>query len=158
MSMGAVASTGAIAAVVCDIVYWNRSSHLTDPMFDQWPVILSTQAMLASSIITACVPQFKRLLDLLNSGPLGTDDLRRRGQTGWYGYVGRSRDENQSSDPHLAKPIHTHYPFGKLLSKPSRTESYQNLLDGPRCIRMQTGLAPSRADRQICEGNPERPQ
>ncbi|KAL8808482.1 MAG: hypothetical protein Q9182_000033 [Xanthomendoza sp. 2 TL-2023] len=140
-------SLGPIAAAVCDIVYWNRTAHSTDPMFDQWPVILSTQSMLASSIIAACIPQFKRLLDLLNSGMLGTDDLRRRGQTGWYGYTGRSPDENQSSDPHLAKPVHTYYPFGKFLSKPSRTESYQSLLDGPRGIRMQTGLAPSRADR-----------
>ncbi|KAL8683515.1 MAG: hypothetical protein Q9186_000555 [Xanthomendoza sp. 1 TL-2023] len=100
--------------------------------------------MLASSIITACVPQFKRLLNLLNSGMLGTDDLRRRGQTGWYGYTGHSGDNNKSqssSDPHhVAKSNPNTYPFRNIFLRPSRTDSYQNLLDGPRSIGLQTGF------------------
>lgn len=59
-------------------------------MFDDWRVIICTQVMLSASIITACLPQFKRLLDGLRSGMLGADDLRRRGQTGLYGYRGHS--------------------------------------------------------------------
>ena len=79
-----------ITATVCQIVYWNQSSDSSDPMFDQWRVIICTQVALSASIVTACVPQIVRLLDCLQSGMLGADDLRRRGQTGSYGYTGHS--------------------------------------------------------------------
>lgn len=59
-------------------------------MFDQLRVIICTQVALSASIVTACMPQFVRLLECLQSGMLGTDDLRRRGQTGLYGYTGHS--------------------------------------------------------------------
>ena len=66
-------------------------------MFDEWPAIICTQALLSASIVTACVPQFKRLLDCLESGMLGTDDLRRRGQIGLYGYTGHSRNNHSKA-------------------------------------------------------------
>lgn len=76
-------------------------------MFDEWRVLICTQVVLSASIVTACVPQFKRLLDCFNSGMLSTDDLRRRGQTGLHGYTGHS-GKSLSQAYYMLEPKDTH--------------------------------------------------
>lgn len=98
-------------------------------MFDEWPVILCTQVSLSASIVTACVPQFKRLLDCLESGMLGTDDLRRRGQTGLYGYTGDS-GKNQSKAYYMLEPRSANS-NGKTDQKPNETGPSQWMRFGP---------------------------
>ena len=84
-----------IAATVCQLIFANRYSRSADPFFDGWRLSVCTQTVLAAGIVTACVPQFKRLLDLLESWMLRSDDLRRRRQSGSYGYTGaQSKDPN----------------------------------------------------------------
>lgn len=124
-----------IAATICQIIYWDRSSHSTDLTFDEWPVVICTQALLSASIITACVPQFKRLLDCLESGMLGTDDLRRRGQTGLYGYTGHS-GKNQSKAYYMLEPRSTNS-NGKTDPKLNETGPSQWIRTGPGDISLQ---------------------
>ena len=77
------------------LVYQNRvlgTAHIT---FMLWPVVLCNQANQNLSIITACVPYLKPLIDSLESGMIRTDDLRRRDITGAYAY-GQSKSRSGS--------------------------------------------------------------
>lgn len=104
-------------------------------MFEDWRVIICTQVSLFASIVTACVPQFKRLLDCLESGMLGTDDLRRRGQTGLYGYTGNS-GKNQSKAYYMLEPKKTNS-NRKADQSLSETGPDQRMGIEPRGIRSQ---------------------
>ena len=127
-----------IAATTCQIIYSNLSSHSPDPTFDEWRLIICTQVVLSSSIVTACVPQFKRLLDCLQSGMLGTDDLRRRGQTGLYGYTGRS-GKNLSEAYYMLEPkdANSHRKADQKLRE--RGPENTRMGSGPRDFRSQGG-------------------
>ena len=105
-------------------------------MFDEWRFIICTQVLLSASIVTACVPQFKRLLDCLESGMLGTDDLRRRGQMGLYGYTGHS-GKSQSKAYYMLEPKNTN-PNRKADQKSCETGPGQGTGIGSRDIRMET--------------------
>ncbi|KAL8857575.1 MAG: hypothetical protein Q9178_005903 [Gyalolechia marmorata] len=75
-----------LAAIIFQLVYQNRAAHTKDSTFKMWPVVLSAQTVQSLSIITACVPCLKPFLESLESGMLRSDDLRRRGLSGAYGY------------------------------------------------------------------------
>ena len=75
-----------LAAIILQLVYQNRAAHTKDRTFKMWPVVLSAQTVQSLSIITACVPCLKPFLESLESGMLRSDDLRRRGLSGAYGY------------------------------------------------------------------------
>ena len=107
-------------------------------MFDEWRVIICTQVLLSVSIVTACMPQFKRLLDCLQSGMLGTDDLRRRGQTGLYGYKGYS-GKSRSKEYYSLEATNTDS-NRKSDQKLRETAPHQRIRVGPHDIRMQTEL------------------
>ena len=127
-----------IAATICQIIYWNRSSDSSDPLFDQWRVIICTQVALSASIVTACVPQFVRLLDCLQSGMLGADDLRRRGQTGSYGYTGHS-GKNRSNAYYMLEPKDKS-PNRKVDQKSHGTSLEDEIMgNGPRDFNSEEG-------------------
>ena len=107
-------------------------------MFDEWRVIICTQVLLSVSIVTACVPQLKRLLDCLQSGMLGTDDLRRRGQTGLYGYTGYS-GKSRSKEYYMLEAKNTDS-NRKSDQKLRETGPHQRIGVKPHDIRMQTEL------------------
>ncbi|KAI4234235.1 MAG: hypothetical protein LQ349_003911 [Xanthoria aureola] len=75
-----------LGAIVGQLVYQNRAASTNDRTFKMWPVVLMAQTVQSLSIITACVPCLKPFLESLESGMLRTDDLRRRGMNGAYGY------------------------------------------------------------------------
>ncbi|KAL8783596.1 MAG: hypothetical protein Q9213_004525 [Squamulea squamosa] len=75
-----------LAAIIVQLVYHNHAAHTSDITFKMWPVVLSAQTVQSLSIITACIPCLKPFLESLESGMLRSDDLRRRGIGGVYGY------------------------------------------------------------------------
>ncbi|KAF6228270.1 hypothetical protein HO133_008000 [Letharia lupina] len=68
-----------IAACVCKLVFWNRTSDPTDPTLDTWPATICTQIIQSLSISSACFLYLKPFLDSVQSGFIRSDDLRRRG-------------------------------------------------------------------------------
>ena len=75
-----------LAAIVMQVVYQNRAKGTDNRTFEMWPVVLCAQIVQSLSIITACIPCLKPFLESLESGMLRSDDLRRRGMNGVYGY------------------------------------------------------------------------
>ncbi|KAL8695664.1 MAG: hypothetical protein Q9224_003251 [Gallowayella concinna] len=75
-----------LAAITVQLIYHNRPAHTSDMTFKTWPTVLSAQMVQSLSIITACIPSLKPFLESLESGMLRSDDLRRRGIGGVYGY------------------------------------------------------------------------
>ncbi|KAI4272577.1 MAG: hypothetical protein LQ337_005209 [Flavoplaca oasis] len=78
--------TMVLVAIVVQVVYHNRAKGRDDRTFEMWPVVLCAQIVQSLSIITACIPCLKPFLESLESGMLRSDDLRRRGMNGVYGY------------------------------------------------------------------------
>ncbi|KAL1983175.1 hypothetical protein VTN96DRAFT_425 [Rasamsonia emersonii] len=67
-----------IVAIVCALVYRNRTIIAPDPMFDTWPVAVCVQVVQSLSIATACSPQFKPFLESLQSSGLRLYELPNR--------------------------------------------------------------------------------
>ncbi|KAF4629830.1 hypothetical protein G7Y89_g8316 [Cudoniella acicularis] len=91
-----------IACTATQLVFTNSdlaSDVGSDPSFNLWKVIVCVQILLATSIMTACIPYLLPFLESLESGMLGADDLRRRGKTDAYGYgtAERSKDSTTNS-------------------------------------------------------------
>lgn len=63
-----------------------RAHGSTDPTLDLWLPALCTQFVQNLSIVTACVPYLKPFYLGLESGMFRTDDFRRHGLIGAYGY------------------------------------------------------------------------
>ena len=74
----------------------NRAGPSSDPSFRLWPTVLCTQVVQAASFISACVPYLRPFLESLESGMIRSDDLRRRGMGGSYGYGDSSQKGNSS--------------------------------------------------------------
>jgi hypothetical protein len=80
-------STASVAAAAtAEMVFLQRTKDSSDLSYKGWQVALCTQLMLCLSISTACIPYLRPFLDSLESGLLRSDDLRRRGMEGSYGY------------------------------------------------------------------------
>lgn len=97
-----------LAATILQLIYLNRAAHTSDATFKAWPVVLGAQMVQSLSIITACIPSLKPFLESLESGMLRSDDLRRRGMGGVYGYgshnltnLSTSRSTGKKEKPHL---------------------------------------------------------
>ena len=58
-------------ATICQLAYAERLKSTTDPSWDAWAVTICTQMVQALSIVTACSPQFKPVLDSLRSSGMG---------------------------------------------------------------------------------------
>lgn len=74
-----------IAAVICQIIYLNRTKPSGDLSFDIWPVTLCTQIVQCLSILTTCLVYLKPFLDSLETGFIQVGDLRRQHVPG-FGY------------------------------------------------------------------------
>ena len=72
-----------VVAIAVQLYYINKVGQHDSPSKD-WHNILSSQIVQNLSIITACVPYLKPLLESLESGMIRSDDLRRRGKDGEY--------------------------------------------------------------------------
>ena len=80
------------------MVFVNRARAASDPSFNLWPSVLSTQVVQTTSFISACVPYLRPFLESLESGMIRSDDLRRRGMEGYYGYGDPSKNDSTSAD------------------------------------------------------------
>ncbi|KAL8726982.1 MAG: hypothetical protein Q9166_006345 [cf. Caloplaca sp. 2 TL-2023] len=106
-----------LGAIIVQLIYLNRAANTTDETFKMWPVVLSAQGVQSLSIITACVPCLKPFLESLESGMLRSDDLRRRGMGGVYGYgshnladlSSRSAGKKEKSQPASNPSASKHY-------------------------------------------------
>lgn len=85
-----------VAAIVAQLVYANRAANSTDPSFDSWPAVVCAQIVQSLSLTTACVLYIGPLLDSVASGMIRSDDLRRRGKEGAYGYGSSNRTPKPS--------------------------------------------------------------
>lgn len=85
---------------MAQMVFTNRAANTTDPSFHLWKIILINQIVLTVSITTACIPYLRPFLDSVESGLLRSDDLRRRGLEGSYGY--KSQPSRKSSSVPLS--------------------------------------------------------
>ena len=70
-----------IVAAILRLVFLVREPNPQDPSLTNWTIVLCAQLVQNSSIITACVPYLKPLLESLESGMIRNDDIRRRGHT-----------------------------------------------------------------------------
>ncbi|KAF6241499.1 hypothetical protein HO173_000209 [Letharia columbiana] len=75
-----------IVATGLQLGFSGRAHGSTDLTLDLWPPALCTQFVQNLSIMTACVPYLKPFYLGLESGMIRTDDLRRHGLIGTYGY------------------------------------------------------------------------
>ena len=87
-----------IGAIVGQIVFSNRAVSTNDQSFDLWPAVLCTQIVQALSITTACIMYLRPFLESLESGLIRSDDLRRSGMEGIYGYRA-SKSTKKGSNP-----------------------------------------------------------
>lgn len=75
-----------IIATGLQLGFSGRAHGSTDITLDLWLPALCTQFVQNLSIVTACVPYLKPFYLGLESGMIRTDDLRRHGLIGTYGY------------------------------------------------------------------------
>ncbi|KAB8214200.1 hypothetical protein BDV33DRAFT_183133 [Aspergillus novoparasiticus] len=64
-----------IAAIICQLIYVNKTINSEDPTFDTWSATVSTQLVQCLSVVTACSPQFKPFMDSLRSTGMRIDGL-----------------------------------------------------------------------------------
>ena len=70
-----------MAAIIAQLVVVYHSRESTDP-FLSWPFAVTTSLAQSLGVISACVPYLRPFLASLDSGMIGNDDMRRRGQSG----------------------------------------------------------------------------
>lgn len=100
----------------------NHARSSTDATFDMWPALLSAEIVQSLSIITACVPCLKPFVESLESGMIRSDDLRRRGIGGIYGFGSHNlNDLSSKSSGKREQP--------RQLSDPSNTRHFSRLPD-----------------------------
>ena len=67
-----------IGATIGQLIELQQYSKASDPILDVWPYLISTQCVQALSIITACLPYLKPLLESLQAGALQTQNAEMR--------------------------------------------------------------------------------
>lgn len=87
-----------VAAIICQLVFINRSTPSRDPTFDTAPATIATEFVQALSIVTSCAPQLKPFLDSLQSTGMHLNGMTRSynksSTSGSYGRAGRSGGNN----------------------------------------------------------------
>ncbi|KAI9667815.1 MAG: hypothetical protein M1821_000634 [Bathelium mastoideum] len=68
-----------IIASICKLVYWHREFNAGDPTLTLWPVYICTQAIQCAEISATCALYLRPFFQILQSGFINLDDLRRRG-------------------------------------------------------------------------------
>lgn len=100
-------------ASICKLVYWNRARYSRDLTYEAWPVTLCTQTIQCMSIASFCILYLKPLFEIVDSGFIGSDDFRRKGQVnpeGSYNLSTRSSGKESKKE-------------GKRLAMLARTEN-----------------------------------
>ncbi|RDL32063.1 uncharacterized protein BP5553_09465 [Venustampulla echinocandica] len=104
-----------IGASIAQVIFLHRARGSHDLTFSSWQLAICTQLMQCLSIGTACIPYLRPFLDSLESGLLRSDDLRRRGMVGAYGYGGTpsmfssgKKTINTSKTSKTSKNSHSH--------------------------------------------------
>lgn len=67
-----------IGATITHIYYTAQTESDKDTTFQRWPQTVAAQVTQSLNIVTACIPYLRPFYESLQSGMLGTDDLRRR--------------------------------------------------------------------------------
>ncbi|CAD6570014.1 MAG: 3-hydroxyanthranilic acid dioxygenase [Alectoria sarmentosa] len=67
-------------ASICKLVYWNKARYSHDLTYEIWPVTICTQTIQCMSIASFCFLYLKPLFEILDSGFIRSDELRRKGQ------------------------------------------------------------------------------
>jgi hypothetical protein len=83
-----------ISAEITKLVYWNRFATSSDPLFELWPVTICTEAIQCSSIMAACALYLRPFLEMLQSGFLNLDDMRRNGMMTPFTITSRGQTGN----------------------------------------------------------------
>jgi len=103
-----------IVAVICQIIYVNRTKGSSDLTFDVWPVTLCTQTIQCLSILATCLVYLRPFLDSLETGFIQAGDLRRQHVPG-FGY------RPEAEGPGGSKETKSGPSFSSLKSKLSRS-------------------------------------
>ena len=67
-------------ASICKLFYWNKARYSHDLTYEIWPVTICTQTIQCMSIASFCFLYLKPLFEILDSGFIRSDELRRKGQ------------------------------------------------------------------------------
>ncbi|KAI4169554.1 MAG: hypothetical protein LQ343_005634 [Gyalolechia ehrenbergii] len=127
-----------LAGIIVQLIYVNRARDTSDETFDTWPTVLSAETVQSLSIITACIPCLKPFLESLESGMLRSDDLRRRGMGGIYGYGSHHLSElsssksNNKNEKSRFSPISSHNRYFETLPNVSTVVSVNRNEDRER--------------------------
>ena len=91
-------------AAILQLVYAQKTYMSKDLTSKIWKEALCGQVVQNLSVITCCVPYLKPFYLGLESGLIRTDDLRRHGHVGAYGY-GTHKSEQGTAKNHPFTPI-----------------------------------------------------
>ena len=83
-----------IGAIISELIFRNRVNGSKDYTYASWPVVICSQFVQVSSIVTACIPYLKPFFASLESGMIRSDDSRRLGSRSTWSY-GHSRSSGQ---------------------------------------------------------------
>ena len=108
--------------VVAELILVNRAGYSIDRSFHAWRWTICTQLIQAASISAACIPYLKPFLKSFESGLLASDDLRRRGMKGVYGYGTQDTASRKNS---ALKPMGT-----SIRLKPMDCAGHETLAQG----------------------------
>ncbi|KAF1995267.1 hypothetical protein P154DRAFT_445865 [Amniculicola lignicola CBS 123094] len=122
-----------------------------NPTRDLWKWTLTTQVVECITILTACVPYLRPLLESIPSGMYGADELRRRGTPSELGYsrskgasykmsaTNSTSDESKSRKSYVSEGLRRFLP---MLSEDltSHSNSASGLPGGPRRPDGETGV------------------
>lgn len=89
-----------IPAIIAQMIYSNHYfASQDDPTFSLWKAAVAILVVQCLSVFTVCLPNFKFLLDILQSGQIRIDDMRRQGRstTESNGYKHYGSSNNDSS-------------------------------------------------------------
>lgn len=139
-----------IAIILQMCFTWNAWTS-DDITFDLGEYMLCVEFVQSLSIITACVPYLKPFYLGLGSGMMRSDDLRRHGMLGSYGYgrnglfsSSRRTDGQQSSRTHTILGASTHLSEdngityeGELRSKPGSMNAGSGSSEHSRSVTMK---------------------
>lgn len=116
-----------VIAIICQLAYTSRLKNSDDPAWDAWAMTICTQMVQALSIVTACSPQFKPVLDNLRSSGMGISgssyDSRQR--TYAYGTQYKASRANRTND--------TRSDTHELVPLPDESRSHTVVTSTPEC-------------------------
>ena len=86
-------------AIMCQLAFLNQKPPSRDTTFTTWKTVLSVTVVQNTSIVTACIPCLKPLLESLETGMMRSDDVGRRQGHHRYLYGGFNSHELSETSP-----------------------------------------------------------